>query len=232
MSLYRREPPTDPEFTASGDVLEWLPHPAERGQRACHAIRGDDGVWLVDPIDVPGLDDRLAEFGEVAGAVVCTNAHARDAGKLARRHGVSVHLAAGLDRAAGLVDGPAVRTGEERFDPAIDVRVANPLPGWHDAILRIDDALYVPELLGTAPQFTVGDERVGVSVIVRLAFPTEPFEDLAPDRLFFGHGRALTDDATAALRDAIRERRARFPRAILQHGPEQAASIVRNIVLG
>ena len=56
----------DPELlvTAEWDGgVEWLVHPAEAGRRASHALVGEDGVWVVDPLDAPGLDERLAELG-------------------------------------------------------------------------------------------------------------------------------------------------------------------------
>ena len=39
----------------------WIAHPEERGRRASHAIRGEDGdVGVFDPLDAPGVDDLLA----------------------------------------------------------------------------------------------------------------------------------------------------------------------------
>src|SRR5699024_3715660 len=61
----------------------WLAHPDERMQRASHALSTDDGVWLVDPVDADGLDDLLAEEGDVAGVVILLDRHKRDAARLA-----------------------------------------------------------------------------------------------------------------------------------------------------
>lgn len=228
------EPSTDPAFGRHGDVLEWIAHPEERGLRASHAIPGSDGYWLVDPLLAPDLDEHLDDLGSVAGVVVCTQAHARDAGRIASRFDVPVTLPYGLDRAAERVDGPVNWVRDDLPDPAIDLHLLEPLPGWREAVLAFEDALYVPEVFGTAPQFRLDGERLGTSVFVRPVVPREPFVDYEPERLFFGHGRALTDGAPAALEDALENAlenaRRRSPRALVEHGPEQVRSFLTNIV--
>ena len=56
------EPRAEPRFEDHELGFSWLPDPGELMQRACHAVRlGPDGeVWIVDPVDVPGLDERIA----------------------------------------------------------------------------------------------------------------------------------------------------------------------------
>jgi hypothetical protein len=79
--------------------VDWMVHREERDRRASCAIRGEDGgVWAIDPLDAPGVDDLRAELGEVGGVAVLSNDHARDAGSIARRHGVPVSLPAWIDR--------------------------------------------------------------------------------------------------------------------------------------
>src|SRR6056297_3072434 len=99
---------TDPEFTRHDDVLEWLAHPEEGGRRASHAIRGDDGVWIVDPLDAAGLDEELDRLGEVAGVAVLANYHARDAGEIAARHDLPVHVPSRFQRVAERIDAAPV----------------------------------------------------------------------------------------------------------------------------
>jgi hypothetical protein len=70
----------------------WIAHPDEFMQRASHTLKTDDGVWLIDPIDAEGVDELVAEYGEVAGVVLLSNYHTRDADVFADRHGVSVYL--------------------------------------------------------------------------------------------------------------------------------------------
>ena len=38
----------------------WQAQPEESLQRASHALATDDGLWLLDPVDAPGLDAELA----------------------------------------------------------------------------------------------------------------------------------------------------------------------------
>lgn len=212
----------DSEFVVTAEWdggVEWLAHPNEPGQRASHALVGEDGVWVVDPLDAPGLDERLAELGEVAGVVVCSDYHARDAGTIARRHGVPVHVPVGLDRVASRFDDPITWFRGNLGDSGFEARTYSPLPGWSEAALVGGGTLYVPDLLGTAPTFTVGDERLGVFLFRRPAPIRAPFADLDPDRILVGHGTAVETNAPAALSDALGDARRRFPRALATNGP-------------
>ncbi|MFC7136503.1 hypothetical protein ACFQRB_08185 [Halobaculum litoreum] len=216
MTVYRRAGEGDPRFVDRwDDGFGWVAHPDEEGVRTGHALRGDDGVWLVDPLDAPGLDDRVAALGEVAGVVVLSSYHARDAGVLAERHGVPVHLPEWMDRVARRVDAPVERFAESFGDPAVRVRRFEPLSMWREAVAfrEADGTLVVPDLLGTGPGYRVGDERVGVVLSHRLA-PPRSLADLDPDRILFGHGEGVFEDAGEALTDALAGARRRFPRAL------------------
>lgn len=59
------------------------------------------------------------------------------------------------------VDAPVERYSAEIGDSGFRVRRCDPLPSWHEAIAyrESDGRLYVPDVLGTAPLFTVGDEE-------------------------------------------------------------------------
>ena len=41
----------------------------EKIPRTSHAVRSGGRVWLTDPVDGPGLDERVRELGEPAGVV-------------------------------------------------------------------------------------------------------------------------------------------------------------------
>jgi hypothetical protein len=208
----------------------WLAHPAERSRRASHLLAGDDGVWLVDPLDAPGLDELVAEHGDVAGVAVFSNYHARDAGTLARRHGVAVAVPRWLDRAADRIDAPVDRYDPEGGSPIPGVRVERyaPLPGWTEAIAHreSDGTLYVPDVLGTAPVYTVGSERLGVYLLHRLGPPRELLERRPVRRVLVGHGRGVDEAAAEALATAIDGARRRFPRALVRHGPAQLRALL------
>jgi hypothetical protein len=220
MSMYARSESIEcrPIDRFDGGV-GWLAHPEEGGQRASHAIRGDDGVWLIDPLDAPGVDDLLAEVGEVAGVAVLSAYHARDADIFAERYGV-VHVPRWMDRAAERIDAPVERFAWSLGDSGFAVQRYAPFPGWQEAIAyrESDRTLYVPDSLGTASLFTVGTERLGVYLLCRPFPPRSLLCDLEPERILVGHGEGIFEDATTALSDALDGARQRFPKALLASG--------------
>ncbi|QZP39627.1 hypothetical protein [Halobaculum magnesiiphilum] len=222
MSMYERGAPEEPLITDrwSGGV-GWLAHPDETGLRASHAFVGDEGgVWLIDPLDAPGIDDELATLGEVAGVVVLSNYHARDADTFAARHEVPVFVPRWLSRVAEQIERPTEFVVDEFGSSGFKLRRCAPFPGWDEAIAyrEADGTLYIPDVLGTAPVFTVGDERLGMYLLCRLAPPRGEFEDLSPERILVGHGTGLFADAPTALNSALAGARRQFPTALLQNG--------------
>jgi len=191
----------------------WLAHPDEPIQRASHALADDGEVWTVDPVDCPGLDDLLAEFGDVAGVVVGLDRHKRDAAAVARRHGVSVHLprplggiAGDLDAPVKLVDGALGDTGY-RTVTVVD----NPL--WSEVALHDADSgtLLVPEAVGTAPHYLAPGERLGVHPALRIRPPRRVLSGIDPERILVGHGAGIHDRAADALDEALRDARRTAP---------------------
>jgi hypothetical protein len=179
--------------------VSWIARPDEDAQRASHALATDAGVWVVDPVDAPGLDERLRALGEVAGVAVIQDRHTRDAAAVARRH--DAPLAA---------PEPAPLTREKLDRDAEPLAAALDGTGYAVCELRRDDeweevalwnaatgTLVVPEALGTLPAFTGGDAPVGLHPAV--AEPPAALADLAPDRLLVGHGTSLHEGAGAAL---------------------------------
>jgi hypothetical protein len=228
--MYDRGPPTSYEVIDEwADGVGWFAHPAETGQRASHAVVGDDGgVWIFDPLDAPGIDDLLGTLGAVAGVVVLSNYHVRDADAIADRHGVPVYLPAWLSRAATRLDGPTERVTDAIGASGFSVRRCAPLPGWTEAVAYRDSdgTVYVPDVLGTAPPFTVGAERLGVYLLCRLRPPRAAFAGVRPRRLLVGHGSGLFDDAQRALEASLSGARRRFPRALLTSGASQLRALV------
>ncbi|MFB6075462.1 MAG: hypothetical protein ABEJ89_10660 [Haloarculaceae archaeon] len=205
----------------------WLAHPDEPGRRAGHAVRGPasdgdgEGVWLLDPLDGPGVADLVADLGAVVGVAVLSGYHARDAGAFARRHGVPVHVPAWVDRPVERIDAPVERTSGSLA--GFELRRLRPLRAWHETVAyrRRDGTLYVPDVLTAEPDFRVGDERVAMNTFSRLRPPRGTFADLEPERILFGHGEGVFEDATAALRSAFAGARRRFPRALVQNAPAE-----------
>lgn len=219
-AFYSRGRPEEAEQVAEWDGgVSWIAHPDERGRRASHAIETGEGVWLVDPLDATNLDALLDSLGEVVGVVVCSAWHARDAGLLARRHDVAVHVPTWMGRVAGRVDAPV-----ERYtlapDSAFRVLPCLPLPFWQEAFLYHERSgtLVVADSLGTVEYWLVGDERLGVS-LVRRPQPPVQLRGLEPTRVLVGHGEPVTDHAAAALETALDGARRNFPRALADDGP-------------
>lgn len=209
----------------------WLAHSEETMQRASHALATEDGVYLVDPVDAPGVDDLVAEFGEIAGVMMLSNHHTRDADVFARRHDVPVHVPStmpaetvdGLDARLAWSD-PGDRFGDYEL---IEVAVGSALGApWHEYGLWNGATLVVGESVGAAPYLRVGDERLGVMLLRRLDPPRDALGDLAPERVLSGHGPGVHEDATAALDDALANARRRYPRAVLENGVDQVRTVL------
>lgn len=245
MGTYDRSPSTGYRLVDEFDGgFGWFAHPDEEGLRTSHAIVGtgktgasasdgtsdsDEGdVWLFDPLEAPGIDDEIESLGDVAGVVVCSDYHARDAGSFARRFDVPVYVPAWLERVPERVDAPLEVVDGDLGTSGFALREVRPLPGWREAIAyrRADATLYVPELLGTAPPYLAGDERLAVYLLCRLRLPTAVFEGIAPERILLGHGPGVFDDAAAVLANALETARRRFPRALVTNGPTQLRALL------
>lgn len=198
----------------------WFAHPEETGRRASHAIRDDDGVWVFEPLDAPGIDTLVADLGEVAGVAVLSDYHARDSATFANRHDVSVHVPAWFERVEDRVDAPI-----ERFEGALGnsgfrVQRYAPFPGWREgiAVRESDGTVYVPEALGTAPFYTVGAEQLGVHTFVRLVPPRDPLGDINPERVLVGHGTGIFDEAGTILANTLDGARRRLLAELRENG--------------
>jgi hypothetical protein len=203
------------------DGFGWVAHPDETGTRVSHAIRSHEGIWLFDPLDAPGIDEPIAELGEVAGVAVLSDYHARDADTVARRYDVPVTIPTWLSRVSDRVDAPVEYV--EDSVAGFDLSPVRPLYAWRECVAyrERDRTLYVPDFLSPHEKFTVGGERVGLPSLSRLDPPRETFAGCEPARLIFGHGEGIFDDATGALWECLDGARARFPRALAFNLPSE-----------
>lgn len=224
MPMYAQGEPTECHpIDRFENGIGWIAHPEEDGWRASHAIRGENGVWVIDPLDAPGVDDLLAELGEVTGVAVLSDYHARDASVIAERHSVSVHVPRWMDRAAARITAPVERCAWSLGDSGFGIQRFVPFPGWSEALAyrESDQTLYVPETLGTAPLYTVGAEQLGVYFLCRLVPPLSLLTDTSPERILVGHGEGIFENAKTALLDALNGARRRFLPALLTSGISQ-----------
>jgi hypothetical protein len=180
----------------------WIaPEPALL-RRASHALVADGRVWLVDPVDVPGLDERLRELGEPAGVLQLVDRHARDCAALAERLQVP-HLRVPF---GGVPGSP------------FEARRVLSVPGWREVALwwEAERVLVCTEALGTVSYFRARDEPLGVHPFLRLYQPRglrDMAKCLAPEHVLVGHGEGVHgEEAAAALRRAVQGARRAAPR--------------------
>ena len=229
MVMYDRGRPTGPEIVDRWDEgVGWIAHPDETGRRASHLLAGPDGLWLFDPLDVPDLDELVADYGELAGVAICSNYHARDADAIARRHDVPIHVPTWLTRLDGQFSSQVERCDTTLGSSGFELFQYSPLPGYDEAVAyrQRDGTLYVPDALGTAPFYTVDGERLACYGVIRLVPPRSFFERFAPDRVLVGHGEGVFTDAGAALEDALAGARRRLPTALREHGSTQLRGLL------
>lgn len=244
MTVFERGSADEPTYLdGPPSGFGWIAHPNESGRRSSHAFVGPDGVWLVDPLDADGVDERIRETGAVAGVVACSNYHARDAERFARRYGVPVTVPPWLDRVAGQID-TRVRRTRTVADDSIRFHRLGPIPGWTEALAVADDTVYVADAL--ARRSAVGEEVVGLVLPFRLRPPRAAFAATTPAdatdartenatdartefpaRLLTGHGRGVHDNAAEALSLALTAPWRRLPRALVDHGPEFVRGVTR-----
>lgn len=193
--------------------MGWQAHPAETMRRASHAVATAGGVWVVDPLDVDGLDELLAEFGDVAGVAVLLDRHLRDADAVAARHDVAVYVPDMMTDLDAKLDAPVHSLQDGLADSGYAVREIIDNRLWREAVLYSAETgqLIVPEALGTAGYFIAGGERLGVHPALRLR-PPRRLGSFAPERVDLGHGRGISTDAEATVKQAVRHSRRGAPR--------------------
>ncbi|MCT9097041.1 hypothetical protein [Haloarchaeobius sp. HME9146] len=183
----------------------WIPYPDEKMQRACHALVVDDEVWVLDPVDVPDLDDLLAERGEVAGVVITLDRHKRDSAAIANRHDVPVYVPTWMEGVASELDAPVERFGEELADTGYRTLRLRDNRFWQEAGLWNEElgTLWVPESVGTVDYFCGSGERLGVHPMLRAVPPKRVLGGLEPELILVGHGEGVELRPAEALREAL-----------------------------
>ena len=191
----------------------WIADPDETMQRASHAIQGETGYWLVDPVDADGLEELLDEF-EIAGIVVTLDRHKRDARFLAERYDVPIAVPAPLAGEAEALGNAVTDDTGFRDDTGWDVVPVIERRWWHEVALysEKDDVVYVSESLGTASYFCGPGEELGVHPVVRIAPPRSVLQNIRADRVLVGHGEGIATNGVALMTAALRDARRNAPR--------------------
>ena len=191
----------------------WFAHPDETMQRASHAVESDGDLWILDPVDVDGLDDLLAEYAEPAGVVVLLDRHKRDSAAIANRHDVPVYVPEWMDGVESELDAPVQRFSGELGDFDVWRLIDNPL--WQEAALFDGETLVVPEALGTASYFLAPGEELGVHPMLRV-LPPKRLGEYSPDRLLVGHGAGIDERVGDTVRKALASSRRSAPSLYLK----------------
>lgn len=176
----------------------WIGGERPKLMMASHALAADGRVWLVDPTDEPGLDERLRGLGEPAGVIQLLDRHNRGAAAAAARLRVPHHVVP----FGGVPGSPFELVPVRRRSRWREVAL------WWPA-RRV---LVTADALGTVPHyFALGGEPLGVHPLLRLT-PPRALARLEPEHVLVGHGEGVHAGATEAVRDAIAHSRRRLVR--------------------
>jgi hypothetical protein len=164
-------------------------------QRCSHALVLDGRVWLIDPVDADGAEERVRAGGEPAGVLQLLDRHNRDCAELARRFDVPHHVV------------PQEPIGKFEFLPIRSSR------RWREVALWWEDrrVLVCADALGTADYYRAGGEPLAVHPLLRLR---PPRLDVQPEAILCGHGPGVFRAADAVLREALSTSRRRIPKQI------------------
>lgn len=163
--------------------------------RCSHALVDDGRVWVIDPVDGDGVEERIRAAGTPAGVLQLLDRHTRDCAALAARLGVRHHV-----------------VPEASLGPFAPIAVKN-RRSWKEVALWWPGrrVLVCADVLGTAPYYRSRSERLAVHPILRLNPPLRQLGALQPDVILCGHGEGVLRDADAALREALSTSRRRIP---------------------
>jgi hypothetical protein len=173
----------------------------ERLERCSHALLAEGRVWIFDPVDAPGVEERIRALGEPAGVIQLLDRHGRDCARLAARLGVPHHVV----QFHGVPGAP--------FDPVSVARHRF----WREVALWWPEerVLLCGDALGTVRYYRAAGERLAVHPFLRLV-PPKALSRFAPRHVLCGHGEGVHGDQTpAALGEALATARRRLPAVAL-----------------
>ena len=167
-------------------------------ERCSHALVEDGRVWVIDPVDGDGLEERIRAAGSPAGVLQLLDRHNRDCAAFAARLGVRHHI-----------------VPQGSLGPFACIAVRNSR-SWNEVALWWPDrrVLVCADVLGTAPYYRAGNERLAVHPVLRVRPPSRQLGALQPDVILCGHGEGVLEHADTALREALSTSRRRIPRQV------------------
>jgi hypothetical protein len=174
---------------------EWM-------RRCSHALRAEGRVWVFDPVEGPGVEERIRDLGEPVGVIQLLDRHGRDSAALAARLGVPRY------------ETPFEGVRGAPFDLVPIVR--NHL--WREVALWWPEerVLLCGDVLGTVGYFVAPGERLGVHPLLRLT-PPKALTRFAPRHVLCGHGAGVHgEEAAPAVEEALATARRRLPAAVVR----------------
>jgi hypothetical protein len=178
----------------------WLSPERPKLQIASHVLVADGGVWVVDPSESDGVEERIRALGEPAGVLQLLDRHYRACVDFAARLGVPHHRV------------PCERVGPFEPIPVLRRRF------WQEVALWWPERrlLVCADALGTVPHyFALAGERLGVHPLLRLT-PPRQLGYVEPEHVLCGHGAGVHEDAADAVREALEHSRRRAPRVLAE----------------
>jgi hypothetical protein len=170
--------------------------------RCSHALVVDGRVWLVDPVDGEGVEERIRAAGEPAGVIQLLNRHNRDCRALAERFDVPRYE----------IPRDPIPGAPFEFLPVRNSRLWREVALWWPA----PRVLVCADALGTVPSLRVGGERLAHHPLLRM-FPPRRLGDVDPRHVLCGHGEGVHGkEAGKAVEEALATARRRLPHAWLQ----------------
>ncbi|MDX6412768.1 MAG: hypothetical protein QOH23_178 [Gaiellaceae bacterium] len=162
-------------------------------ERCSHALVVDGSVWVIDPVDGDGVEERIRAAGTPAGVVQLLDRHNRDCAAIAARLGVRHHV---------------VPQGSLGPFACISVKESK---SWGEIALWWPDrrVLVSADALGTARYYRADHDRLAVHPLLRLR-PPRMLAPLRPEVVLCGHGEGVLTGASAALREALSTSRRRI----------------------
>jgi hypothetical protein len=169
-------------------------------QRCSHALVVEGRVWVTDPVDGEGVEERIHGAGEPAGVIQLLDRHNRDTRALAGRLGVPHHEVPVELIAGAPFEFLVVRKGWKWKEVAL---------WWPER--RV---LVCADALGTARYFVAPGERLAVHPLLRLMPPRRRLGNVQPEVVLCGHGEGILSSATPLFQEALSTARRRIPRAL------------------
>lgn len=182
----------------------WIARPEEKMQRTSHSFV-DDGVYLVDPVDAENLDQKIKEYGEVKGIVILFGRHTRDSEEIAKRYECPIYVPEWFSRD---LKGEVKKIKDKVPGTDWEIHTVKDSSISREAVLynRKNKTLIVADTLGTAKHLRGRGEELGMSPLYRFNPPKKLLE-FNPERIFCGHGKAVTEKASEKLKQTIKRGR-------------------------